>query len=65
LLLLFPLLWLAGHLYLYIAKHDKILAVTADGLNVDGLAVGNLPAVAAGMVLGLAITLLSHSRAEK
>ncbi len=65
LLLLFPLVWLASHLYLYIAKHDKMFAVTADGLNVDGLAVGNLPAVAAGMVLGLAITLLSHSVVQK
>lgn len=65
LLLLFPLLWLAGHLYLYIAKHDKMLAVTADGLNVDGLAVGNLPAVAAAMAIGLAITLMSHPAGER
>jgi hypothetical protein len=61
LLLLFPLLWLAGHLYLYTAKYEAQVAV-ADGLNAAGLAVGNLFVVAAAMAIGLWITLCSHPR---
>ena len=65
LLLFFPLLWIAGHLYIYIAKYDKLWAVTPDGLNADGLAVGNMLVVVVAMGIGLAMTLLSHPNAEK
>ena len=64
LLMFFPVLWIVAHLYIYIAKYDKLWAVTADGLNVDGLAVGNLLAVGAAMIIGMTITLLSHSPAK-
>lgn len=60
LLLFFPVLWITGLLYIFIAKYDKLFAVTADGLNADGLAVGNLLVVIAAMIIGMAITLLSH-----
>lgn len=64
LLMFFPLLWIVAHLYIYIAKYDKLWAITADGLNADGLAVGNLVVVAAAMVIGTVITLLSHPREQ-
>ncbi|HQQ63797.1 MAG TPA: hypothetical protein PLF22_09515 [Pseudomonadales bacterium] len=60
LLMFFPVLWIVAHLYIYIAKYEKLWAVTADGLNRDGLAVGNLFVVAAAMVIGTVITLASH-----
>jgi hypothetical protein len=47
-------------LYIFIAKYDKLFAVTPDGLNADGLAVGNLLVVIAAMIIGMAITLMSH-----
>lgn len=61
LLLFFPLAWLTGHLYLYIAKYEQQIAV-ANGLNADGLAVGNLFVAAAALVIGLWITLCSHQK---
>jgi len=62
LLLFFPLLWIIGLLFICIAKYDKLWAVTPDGLNVDGLAVGNLLVVLVAMTIGMTITLLSHPR---
>jgi hypothetical protein len=64
LLMFFPVLWIVAHLYIYIAKYDKLWAVTADGLNVDGLAVGNLLVVGAAMIIGMTMTLLSHPAAK-
>ena len=64
LLLFFPLFWIAGLLFIYIAKYDKLWAVTADGLNSDGLAVGNLLVVIAAMIIGTIITVLSHPRTD-
>ncbi len=63
LLMFFPVLWIFGHLYLYIAKYDKLWSVTQDGLNGDGLAVGNLLVVGAAMIIGMVITMLSHQSA--
>jgi hypothetical protein len=60
----FPLLWIVAHLYIYIAKYDKLWAVTPDGLNADGLAVGNLLVVAAAMLIGTVMTILSHPRKQ-
>lgn len=64
LLMFFPLLWIVAHLYIYIAKYDKLWAVTPDGLNADGLAVGNLLVVAAAMLIGTVMTILSHPRKQ-
>ncbi len=65
LLMFFPVLWIIGLLYIYIAKYDKLWAVTTDGLNADGLAVGNLLVVVVAMMIGMAITLLSHPVPER
>ncbi len=62
LLLFFPLLWVFGHLMLYIAKFHQLWAVTPDGLNAQGLPVGNLLVVAAAMIIGTAMILLSHPK---
>jgi len=62
LLMFFPIMWVVGLLYLYIAKFDMLWSVTPDGMNAQGLAVGNLFAVVFAMITGAAITLLSHPR---
>ena len=62
LLMFFPVMWAVGLLYLYIAKFDMLWALTPDGMNAQGLAVGNLLAVVAAMIIGTAITLFSHPR---
>lgn len=62
LLLCFPLLWVSGLLMLYIAKFHELWAVTADGLNAQGLPVGNLLVVVAALIIGTVIILLSHPR---
>lgn len=62
LLLLFPLLWIFGQLYICVAKNDVLWPVGTDGLNTAGLAAGNPWAVGAGMIVGLAMTLASHAR---
>lgn len=60
LLMIFPLVYVVGHLYIYIAKFDHYFAVDPAGLSQEGLAVGNLIAVVVAMVGSLAITFLSH-----
>ena len=60
LLMLFPLVYLVGHLYIYIAKFDIYFTVDANGLSAEGLAVGNLIVVVMALVASVAITLLSH-----
>ena len=55
LLMVFPLTYLVGHAYLYIAKFDLFFAVGADGLTPEGLAVGNLPAACLAIVASAAI----------
>ena len=60
LLMVFPLVYVVGHLYIYIAKFDLYFAVDAGGLSPEGLAVGNLIAAVVAMIGSLTITLLSH-----
>jgi hypothetical protein len=60
LLMVFPLIYVVGHLYIYIAKFDIYFSVEANGLSHEGLAVGNLLAAVAAMIGSLTITLLSH-----
>ncbi len=60
LLMIFPLVYVVGHLYIYIAKFDIYFAVDAAGSSAEGLAVGNLIAAVVAMIGSLAITLLSH-----
>ena len=60
LLMVFPLVYVVGHLYIYVAKFDLYFSLDASGLTRDGLAAGNLVAAVMAMVGSLAITLLSH-----
>jgi len=60
LLMIFPLVYVVGHLYLYVAKFDLYFTVDANGLSAEGLSVGNPIAVVVAMVGSVAITLLSH-----
>ncbi len=60
LLLIFPLLWCVGQLYIYIAKLPLFFSANAAGLTPEGLAVGNLVAAVVAIVGSIAITLLSH-----
>jgi hypothetical protein len=62
LLLFFPFMWISALLCIAIAKYDKLFIAVNDGLNADGLAVGNLLVVIAAMGIGMVITLLSHPR---
>jgi hypothetical protein len=62
LLLFFPLFWIAAHIYIYAAKFESLWAVTSDGLNVDGLAIGNLYVVGIAVIIGTAMTLAAHRR---
>ncbi len=59
LLMIFPLTFLVGHMYLYIANIDQFYS-NADGLNADGWPVGNLIAVVLGMVGSMAILLVTN-----
>ena len=59
LLMIFPLVFLVGHMYLYIAKIDQFYGAT-EGLNASGWPVGNLIAVILGMVGSMAILLMTH-----
>ena len=65
LLMIFPLVYVVGHLYIYIAKFDIYFSVDANGLSADSLAVGNLIAVVVAMTGSVAITLLSHPVEER
>lgn len=60
LLMTFPLVWAAGHLFIYIAKFDIYYSVDADGLTAEGLAVGNLVVATVAILAFTAITLVSH-----
>jgi hypothetical protein len=64
LLMIFPLTFLVGHMYLYIAKVDQFYGAT-EGLNAQGWPVGNLIAVILGMVGSMAILLLSNPVNDK
>jgi hypothetical protein len=58
--MIFPLVYLVGLLFIYIAKFEIYFSVDADGLSAEGLAVGNLIVAAVAIVGSMAITLLSH-----
>jgi DMSO/TMAO reductase YedYZ heme-binding membrane subunit len=60
LLMIFPLVYVVGHLYIYIAKFELYFSVDAAGLTQEGLPVGNLIAVGMAMIGSLTITFLSH-----
>lgn len=60
LLMLFPLLWVVGHLYIYVAKFDLFFTVNSQGLVAGGAAMGNLLAVVMAMIGSLALLLYAH-----
>lgn len=60
LLMFFPLVWVAGLLYVYVTKLEIFFALTPEGLSREGLAAGNLLVASAAMVTTLAIVLVSH-----
>ena len=60
LLMVFPLTYVVGHLYIYIAKFDLLLSVGADGLSAEGLAAGNPIVAVVAMIASLSILFLSH-----
>lgn len=62
LLMLFPLLFLATHIYIYVAKFDLFFTASANGLSSNGLALGNLPAVFIAIIGSAAIVLCSNPR---
>lgn len=64
LLMVFPLVFLVGHAYLYIAKMDQFY-LTSDGLNLQGWPLGNLIAVLLGIVGSMAILLLTNPVEDK
>jgi hypothetical protein len=59
-LMLFPLLYLAGHLCIYIAKFEQFYTASPDGLTQDGLAIGNPIAAVVAIIAAAAIVLFSH-----
>ena len=60
LLMTFPLIYLVGHLYIYVAKFDLFFSIGPDGLTQDGLAAGNLMAVVIAMIGSSAILIATH-----
>jgi hypothetical protein len=60
LLMIFPLVYIVGLLFVYIAKFDIYFSVDADGLSAEGLSVGNLIVAIVAIVGSMTITLLSH-----
>ncbi|CAH0992075.1 hypothetical protein SIN8267_02190 [Sinobacterium norvegicum] len=60
LLMIFPLAFITGHLYVYIANFSLFFNLTGDGLTTEGLAIGNLPAVLVAIVVGTAMILYAN-----
>ena len=60
LLMFFPIIWVVGLLYIYVAKLEIYFALTQQGLSVEGLAAGNLLVASAAIIATLAIVLVSH-----
>jgi hypothetical protein len=60
LLMIFPLTYLVGLLYIYVAKFDLFFSVTAEGLSAEGLAAGNLVAAVVAIITSAAILLATH-----
>ena len=60
LLMTFPLIYLTGMSYLYVAKFHLFFSATSDGLSPSGFAVGNLVAAVLAIIACVAIVLVSH-----
>ena len=60
LLMVFPLMWIVGHLFMYVAKFDLYFTVTPQGMTSEGLAIGNLIAAIVAIIASTAIVLVSH-----
>lgn len=60
LLMAFPLLWVVGLLYLYVATYHRTFGTGADGLAPDGRPVGSIVLVVMAMVASVAMTLVAH-----
>jgi hypothetical protein len=60
LLMIFPLVYLVGLLFIYIAKFEIYFSVDANGLSAEGLAVGNPIVAGFAIIAATTITLLSH-----
>jgi hypothetical protein len=58
--MIFPLVCLAGHFFIYIAKFEIFFSVDANGLSSEGLAVGNLIVAVVAIIGTTAITLVFH-----
>lgn len=60
LLMFFPIIWVVGLFYLYVAKLDIYFALTPQGASLEGLPVGNLLVVGAAILGTLGIIFISH-----
>jgi hypothetical protein len=60
LLMIFPLVYLVGLLFIYVAKFEIYFSVDANGLSAEGLAVGNLIVAVVAIIATTAVTLVSH-----
>ena len=60
LLMIFPLVYLVGLLFIYVAKFEIYFSVDANGLSAEGLAVGNLIVAVVAIIATTTITLVSH-----
>jgi hypothetical protein len=58
--MIFPLVYLVGLLFIYIAKFDIYFPIDANGLSAEGLAVGNLIVAVVAIIATTTITLLAH-----
>lgn len=59
LLMIFPLMYLAGHAYMYVIKFNSFFSVTPEGL-INGVAAGNLIASIFAIVAISIIVILTH-----
>ena len=58
--MIFPLVYLVGLLFIYVAKFEIYFSVDANGLSAEGLAIGNPIVVVAAIIATTTITLLSQ-----
>jgi hypothetical protein len=59
-LMVFPFIYLTGLAYMFISKFQLYFSLTEEGLNVNGLAMGNLIVVILALIVSTTILLLSH-----
>lgn len=64
LLMVFPLLWIVGLLYITVATFSRTYGAGAEGLAESGRPVGNLVAVVVAVVASVAMTLCAHPLPE-